>query len=122
MHVCTVCWKYLMLLVLIGDTCSAEYLAEDYLNEVCPIYSKVMDNICLYLERSGGMELVNRESLCEMSCEGLIIRGLYSVPVYENVKRIEQNLALFSPSCSSTKCKVGSTGISRTLELQNSKD
>uniref|UniRef100_A0A1B0C2S7 Uncharacterized protein n=1 Tax=Glossina palpalis gambiensis TaxID=67801 RepID=A0A1B0C2S7_9MUSC len=82
-----VSWKYLMLLVLIGDTYSAEYLPEDYLNEVCPIYDKVVDDICLYLERSAGIELVNRETMCAMSCEGLIIRGLYSAPVHESVIR-----------------------------------
>lgn len=82
-----VSWKFLMLLVLIGDTCSAEYVPEEYLIEICPIYDKIIDDICLYLERAAGVELVNRETMCAMSCEGLIIRALYSAPVRERVLR-----------------------------------
>uniref|UniRef100_A0A1B0C2S8 Uncharacterized protein n=1 Tax=Glossina palpalis gambiensis TaxID=67801 RepID=A0A1B0C2S8_9MUSC len=78
--------KALATLLFFIQNCLAVFLPPYYIKEVCPTYQKVRDELCTYFAKIYKSALYDKEPLCGMTCEGIILKGLWNVPNRESYK------------------------------------
>uniref|UniRef100_A0A1B0AJE9 Uncharacterized protein n=1 Tax=Glossina pallidipes TaxID=7398 RepID=A0A1B0AJE9_GLOPL len=78
--------KALATLLFFIQNCLAVFLTPHYIKGVCPTYQKIRDELCTYFAKIYNSTLYDKEPLCGMTCEGIILKGLWNVANAERYK------------------------------------
>uniref|UniRef100_A0A1A9US39 Uncharacterized protein n=1 Tax=Glossina austeni TaxID=7395 RepID=A0A1A9US39_GLOAU len=78
--------KALAALLFFIQNCLAVFLPPYYIKAVCPTYQKIRDELCTYFAKIYKGTLYDKEPLCGMTCEGIILKGFWNVPNRESYK------------------------------------